>query len=484
MKDKYEAVIGLEVHAQLLTETKAFCSCSTRFGNAPNTNVCPVCLGHPGVLPVLNKKVVEFITLMGLATNCTINERSVFARKNYFYPDLPKGYQISQYELPICEHGFIKIKNKNGDDKKIGITRIHMEEDAGKSIHDQAFETLVDLNRCGVPLIEIVSEPEISTAEEASQYLGKLRQIVQYLEICDGNMEEGSLRCDANISVRLAGAKELGTKTEIKNMNSFRNLEKAINFEIERQIEILDDGGKIQQETLLWNADANEAVPMRSKEEAHDYRYFPEPDLLPVIMNSTWKDELNKKLPELPEVRKERFISKFQLPVYDAELLTESKDIADYYEDVVNTTMDYKSASNWIMGDVMKALNDEKINIKGFTIQPGELGKLINLINGGTISGKIAKEVFTVMLSEHKSPDEIIKEKNLVQLSDTSEIENIVDNILAENKDQIQSYLDGKEKVFGFFVGQVMKLSHGKANPKIVNDILKNKLEKLKKHLI
>jgi len=477
MNEYFEAVIGLEVHAQLLTESKVFCGCSTKFGNTPNTNVCPVCLGHPGVLPVLNKKVVEFIALMGLATNCTVNEKSVFARKNYFYPDLPKGYQISQYDKPICENGFLDIKKKDGTSKKIGITRIHMEEDAGKSIHDQTQETLVDLNRCGVPLIEIVSEPDIRSAEEAVLYLTKIRQIVQYLRICDGNMEEGSLRCDANISVRSAGQKEFGTKTEVKNMNSFRNLERAINFEINRQVETLEEGGKIVQETLLWNADENEAVSMRSKEEAHDYRYFPEPDLLPVIMDDKWQKELKLKLPELPEVRKERFINDFNLPEYDADILTLNRDIADYYENVLKTTKDYKSASNWVMGEILKIINEEKIDIKDFPVVPENLGKLINLINEGTISSKIAKDIFPELLKGLKNPDEIVKEKNLVQISDTKKIEEIINKIIEEHKSEVQTYLDGKDKVLGFFVGKIMKETKGKANPKIVNDILKEKLE-------
>lgn len=477
MNKNFEAVIGLEVHAQLLTESKAFCGCSTKFGNSPNTNVCPVCLGHPGVLPVLNKKVVEFISLMGFATNCTVNEKSVFARKNYFYPDLPKGYQISQYDKPICENGFISVRTKDGNQKKIGITRIHMEEDAGKSIHDQAFETLVDLNRCGVPLIEIVSEPDMRSAEEAVLYLTKIRQIVQYLGICDGNMEEGSLRCDANISVRPAGQKEFGTKTEVKNMNSFRNLERAINFEINRQIETLEDGGKIVQETLLWNADQNEAVSMRSKEEAHDYRYFPEPDLLTVIMNDEWQKELKRKLPELPEVRKERFIKDFNLPEYDADILTLNRDMADYYELVLKTTKDYKTASNWVMGEVLKTINEEKIDIKSFPVKPENLGRLINLINEGTISSKIAKDIFPEMLKDLKSPEEIVREKNLVQITDTNEIENIIVQILEAHKSEVRTYLEGKDKVLGFFVGKIMRETKGKANPKIVNEILKEKLE-------
>jgi len=481
MKEKYEAVIGLEVHAQLLTESKAFCGCSTKFGNEPNTNVCPICLGHPGVLPVLNKKVVEFSVLMGMATNCTINERSIFARKNYFYPDLPKGFQTSQYDEPICENGYLDITLKDGTDKRIGITRIHMEEDAGKLIHDQSFYTLIDVNRCGVPLIEIVSEPDIRTPEEAYLYLTKIRQIVQYLGICDGNMEEGSLRCDANVSVRLKGEKKLGTKSEIKNMNSFRNVEKALAFEIDRQIEIIEDGGKIFQETLLWDADLNEAFPMRSKEEAHDYRYFPEPDLMPVFVDEVWKSAIAKEMPELPETRKERFIKEYSLPKYDAEILTQTKSIADYYEKVVSVTKDYKSASNWIMTDVLKIINEEKIDIKDFSIPPENLGELVNLIKAGTISGKIAKDVFPIMVKENKKPSIIVKEKNLVQLSDTSEIKNIIDKILSQNSNEVKEFLEGKDKVFGFFVGQVMRETKGKANPKIVNDLLKEKLESLKR---
>lgn len=476
MNPKYEAVIGLEVHAQLLTESKAFCGCSTKFGNEPNSNVCPVCLGHPGVLPVLNKKVVEFTVLMGLATNCKINKHSIFARKNYFYPDLPKGYQISQYEEPICENGFIEITSKNSLSKKIGITRIHMEEDAGKSIHDQSFSTLVDINRCGVPLMEIVSEPDIRTPEEAYLYLNKIKQIVQYLGICDGNMEEGSLRCDANISVRLKGDKEFGVKTEIKNMNSFRNVERAIDFEINRQIDLIEDGEKIVQETLLWDADSNEAFPMRSKEEAHDYRYFPDPDLLPVIVNDEWIKEIKAMLPELPEAKLKRFITEFSLPVYDSEILTQSKYLADYYETVTSVTKDYKSASNWIISEVLAVVNEKKIDILDFPITPVNLGKLINLINDGTISGKIAKEVFNFMLIDNSDPELIVKEKNLIQISDTGEIELIIKKIIDTNPDQVQEYRSGKEKVFGFFVGLVMKQSKGKANPKLVNEILKKKL--------
>jgi len=481
MNPKYEAVIGLEVHAQLLTDTKIFCGCSTKFGAAPNTNVCPVCLGHPGVLPVLNKKVVEFAVLMGLATNCTINKKSIFARKHYFYPDLPKNYQISQYEEPICEHGYITIELKDGTKKKIGITRIHMEEDAGKSIHDQGFDTLIDLNRTGTPLLEIVSEPDIRSPEEAYLYLAKLKQILTYLNICDGNMEEGSLRCDANISVRLKGETKFGTKTEVKNMNSFRNVERALAFEIERQIDLLEDGKEVIQQTLLWDADANIAYPMRSKEEAHDYRYFPEPDLMPVIVTEEWKNEILKLMPELPDARKERFINQYNLPAYDAEILTSSRELADYYEKILTVTKDYKSASNWVMTEVLKVINDEKISINEFSVSPENLGKLIELINRNIISGKIAKEVFPEMLKTNKDPEEIVKEKNLIQITDTTEIEKVIEKILSQNQKQVEEYLSGKDKVWAFFVGQIMRETKGKANPQIVNELLKSKLEAMKK---
>jgi len=480
MTGKYEAVIGLEVHSQLLTDSKIFCGCSTKFGNAPNTNVCPICLGHPGVLPVLNKKVVEFTVLMGLATNCKINNSSVFARKNYFYPDLPKGYQISQYEEPACEHGYIDIISE-GKNRRIGITRIHIEEDAGKSIHDIGYSTSVDVNRCGVPLIEIVSDPDIRTANEAYLYLTKIKQIVQYLGICDGNMEEGSLRCDANISVRLIGESKLGTKTEVKNMNSFKNVERAINHEINRQIEIIEDGGRIIQETLLWDADKNESFSMRSKEEAHDYRYFPEPDLFPVLIDIEWKNEIASRLPELPEARMVRFMSSYNLPEYDSEILTQTRDLADYFEKVITVTKDYKGASNWVMGDVLKAINEEKIDIKDFPVTPVYLGELIELINNNTISGKIAKDIFPGMIKENKRPSEIVKERNLVQITDTGTITAIIEKVLSDHPAEVEEYLSGKEKVFGFFVGQIMKESKGKANPKLVNDILREKISATKR---
>lgn len=479
--NKYEAVIGLEVHAQLLTETKAFCSCSTKFGNLPNSNVCPVCLGHPGVLPVLNKKVVEFTVLMGLATNCRINKHSIFARKNYFYPDLPKGYQISQYEEPICENGYIEVVSSDKSIKKIRIKRIHMEEDAGKSIHDQSEYTLVDVNRCGVPLIEIVTEPDINSPEEAYQYLAKIKQIVQYLGICDGNMEEGSLRCDANVSVRLKGESKLGTKTEIKNMNSFRNVERALKYEIERQIDLIEDGEEITQQTLLWNADLNEAFPMRTKEEAHDYRYFPDPDLLPVVVDDKWIETISASMPELPENKFKRFLTQYSLPEYDADILTQQKPIADYFEKVCELTNDYKSASNWIMTDVLGYINEHKIDIEEFPVSAENLGKLINLISNGTISSKIAKEVFSIMIESNQNPEIIVKEKNLVQISDKGELAKIIQSVLIKNQNQIEEYLSGKEKVLGFFVGQIMKETKGKANPQLVNQLLKTELEKFRK---
>ncbi len=480
MNSKYEAVIGLEVHVQLLTDTKTFCGCPNKFGNDPNTNVCPVCMGHPGVLPVLNKKVVEFAILLGLATNCKINEKSIFARKNYFYPDLPKGWQTSQFELPICEHGYLDVTKADGTTKRLGITRIHMEEDAGKLIHDQGPSSLVDLNRCGTPLLEIVSEPDMRDAEDAYSYLTQLKQIVTYLGVCDGNMEEGSLRCDANVSIRLKGETELGTKTEVKNMNSFKNVQKAIDVEIERQIDIVEDDGKIVQQTLLWDADLNEVKPMRSKEESHDYRYFPEPDLMPVVVDEKWKAQIADTMPELPIARKNRFIDEYNLPVQDAELLTSERELADYYETILHDTKDYKSASNWVMGDILKEINERKISPVDFPVSPANIAKLINLINDGTISSKIAKEIFPDMLEGDKDPKKIVETKGLVQISDTSLLEEVIGNIIDNNPAQVKQYLEGKDKVIGFFVGQVMKETKGKANPGVVNKMLKEKLDELK----
>lgn len=478
----YEAVIGLEIHAQLLTQSKAFCGCTTKFGNEPNTNVCPVCLGLPGALPVLNKQVVDYTIRMGLATNCAIASRSIFARKNYFYPDLPKGYQISQYEEPICTNGYVEIDLEDGTRKKIKLTRIHMEEDAGKSIHDQSEETLVDVNRCGVPLIEIVSEPDIRSPHEAYLYMQKVRQIVTYLGICDGNMEEGSLRCDANVSVRKKGETKFGTKTEVKNMNSFRYVERALEYEIKRQIEILEEGGTIEQETLLWDSALNIATPMRSKEEAHDYRYFPEPDLVPVEVDDDWIEKIRSELAEHPTTRRDRFINQLGLPKYDADVLTSEKAIADYFESVLrelrtNNKEQIKQASNWVMTDVLRVVSEQKIDIKDFPVSPTNLSKMIQLINDGTISSKLAKDVFAEMLIANEDPKVIVEKKGLVQLSDESQIEKIVGEVLEKHSQQVEKYRAGNEKVFGFFVGEVMKATKGKANPSIVNRVLRRELD-------
>ncbi len=487
---RYEPVIGLEVHAQLLTASKAFCGCSATFGNEPNSNVCPVCLGMPGTLPVLNRNLVEFILRMGLATDCTIAPRSVFARKNYFYPDLPKGYQISQYEEPICANGVLQIELEGELRKNIGITRIHMEEDAGKLIHDLDVDTLVDVNRCGVPLIEIVSEPDLRSPAEAHAYLTRIRQIVTYLGICDGNMEEGSLRCDANVSVRLEGETRLGTKTEVKNMNSFRNVERALRYEIDRQIQLLEDGGKVQQETLLWDADHNVAVPMRSKEEAHDYRYFPDPDLVPVLVDEPWIARVRSQLPELPAHRRDRFVEQFGLPPYDADLLTTEREIADYFESVVaaleqgahtNAAENAKAASNWVMTDVLRVVRDRKIPLKELPIEPVRLAALLGLIQDGTISGTIAKQVFDVMLEVSDDPKLIVTERGLLQVSDRDAIAGAIDAVLAANELQVTKFLEGSEKVFGFFVGETMRWMKGKGNPKVINELLRQKLGQRKR---
>jgi aspartyl-tRNA(Asn)/glutamyl-tRNA(Gln) amidotransferase subunit B len=484
-RDEYEPIIGLEVHAQMLTDSKAFCSCTTKFGNEPNSNVCPICLGMPGVLPVLNKKMVEFVLRIGLATHCEIASRSTLARKNYFYPDLPKGYQISQFEEPICSNGYIEIELDDGSRKRISLTRIHMEEDAGKSIHDVGADSLVDVNRCGVPLIEIVSEPDLRSPREAYLYLHKIRQLVRYLGICDGNMEEGSLRCDANVSVRRKGTEKLGTKTEVKNMNSFRNVERALAYEISRQIEILESGGEIVQETLLWDANQNVAVPMRSKEYAHDYRYLPEPDLVPVLVDKRWLESIRKGLPELPAERRDRFMKEYGLPRYDAEVLTTESSIADYFEDACRwnnqkSTDKCKAVSNWVMGDVLRVVNERQISISEFPISPQRLAGMITLIDDGVISGKIAKEVFEEMLSSSEEPRAIIERSGLLQLSDEREIEKIVNQVLEQNPEQVQTYIGGKDTVFAFLIGQTMRMTKGKANPKTVNKILMKKLEALK----
>lgn len=477
----YEAVIGLEVHAQLLTATKAFCRCSTQFGAAPNTNVCPVCLGHPGALPVLNRQVVEFTLRMGLATGCSIRPRSRFARKNYFYPDLPKGYQISQYEDPLCYGGAIEIERDDGTTKRIGITRIHMEEDAGKSIHDLDVDTLVDLNRCGVPLIEIVSEPDIRSPREAVAYLQAIRQIVMYLGICDGNMEEGSLRCDANVSVRRRGSDRFGTKTEVKNLNSFRNVERALAYEIERQIAILESGGTIEQETRMWDAAAGKTRPMRTKEFAHDYRYFPEPDLVPVTVTPEWIEQVRASLPELPLARKRRLQADYGIPAYDAGVLVSERAIADYFERACSLLPTpradrYKLVSNWIMTEVLRVLGEQKIPITAFQVGPERLAELVELQASQTINSRLAKELFTEMLSNPAPPHAIVAERGMVQVSDVRLIEELVERALRENPDTIEKYRNGKTNVLGFLVGQVMKYSQGKANPELVRSLLLERL--------
>lgn len=472
----YEAVIGLEVHAQMLTDTKIFCGCSTEFGSEPNSQTCPVCIGMPGVLPVLNKKTVEFAIKTGLATNCRIALYSRFARKNYFYPDLPKGYQISQYELPICEHGHIDIK-VDGNVKRIGITRIHMEEDAGKNIHESGTAySLVDLNRAGVPLMEIVSEPDMRSSAEAVAYMKKLRNILIYLGVCDGNMEQGSLRCDANISVRPADRMEFGVKVELKNINSFKFLEKAIDFEIKRQIRVLEGGGNVVQETRLWDSLLGITQSMRTKEEAHDYRYFPEPDLVPISVNQQWINEIKSTLPELPDAKKNRFIEQYALPESDAEFLVSEMATADWYEAAVASGGEPKSVANWMMGELMRLLNEENASFESCKLLPQQLAGMLRMIDKGIISGKIAKTVFYEMYKSGKDAETIVKEKRLVQISNEDALANAVDEVLSNNPKEVERYKAGDEKLLGFFVGQVMKATKGKANPQIVNELLKKKL--------
>jgi len=473
---EFEPVIGLEVHAQLKTATKIFCGCSTAFGAAPNTHVCPVCLGMPGVLPVLNRKVVEYAVRMAIATHCTVAGESRWARKNYFYPDLPKGYQISQFELPIAGNGYIEVETENGK-QRIGITRIHMEEDAGKLAHDPDRPySMVDFNRTGVPLIEIVSEPDIRSPEVAAAYLKQLRSILRYLEISDGNMEEGSFRCDANVSIRPKGQDAFGTRSEIKNLNSFKHVENAISYEIQRQQEILFDRGRVVQETRLWDPDKNCTHPMRGKEEAHDYRYFPDPDLVPLVVSEKWVTEIRDRLPELPAEKKNRFQSQFGLPAYDAELLTSSRELAEYFETCVKLFPEAKMVSNWIMGSLLGLLNAQGKTIESSPISAESLSELLNLVHKNIISGKIAKTVFDEMALSGKPPGAIVEEKGLVQVSDTAAIEKIVDAVISENPGQAEQYRNGKTKLMGFFVGQVMQKTRGKANPKIVNQIITDKL--------
>ncbi len=474
----YEPVIGLEVHVQLNTATKIFCSCPVKFGSSPNTQTCPVCLGLPGVLPVLNREALNKAILAGLALNCSISGYSKFDRKNYFYPDLPKNYQISQYDKPICGPGFIEIQ-VNGENRRIGITRLHLEEDAGKLIHAGNVPdgcSYVDLNRTGTPLAEIVSDPDMRSGDEAYEYLLKIKSIMKYIDVSDCNMEEGSLRCDVNISLRKKGTEKFGEKVEIKNLNSFKAVKAAISWEIERQSEILDTGGKIMQETRLWDSDKNRTNGMRSKEHAHDYRYFPDPDLVPIVLDMAYIGCIKNGLPELPDAKKERFISAYVLPAYDAGVLTSSRELAGYFEETVRGGANPKKASNWIMGEVLARIDDAGM-ISSFPVRPAMLSELINLIDNNTISGKIAKAVFDEMAVSGKSPGVIIEEKGLKQVTDSGEIEAVIDTVISNNEKSVNDYRNGVEKALKFLVGQVMKESKGKANPQMVNDILIRKLK-------
>ncbi|KAF0189578.1 MAG: glutamyl-tRNA(Gln) and/or aspartyl-tRNA(Asn) amidotransferase B [Desulfobulbaceae bacterium] len=471
---EFETVIGLEIHAQLKTESKIFCGCSTKYGAPPNTHTCPVCLGLPGTLPVLNKKVVEFAIKMGLATGSTINKFNQFARKNYFYPDLPKGYQTSQFDLPIIEHGQVEIE-VDGRKREIGITRMHMEEDAGKLIHDDREPvSYVDLNRTGTPLLEIVSEPDLRSPEEAAAYLRKIHAILRYLDICDGNMQEGSFRCDANISLRPMGETKLGTRTELKNMNSFRNVQSALEYEVRRQRDILMDGGSIRQETLLWDPDRNCTESMRGKEEAHDYRYFPCPDLVPVEIDDAWIEAIRATLPELPNERRLRFMLEYELPEHDAGLLTASRELADYFEKAAAACNQPKKVSNWIMTELTRELKGEDLTACKVTAE--HLGALVTMVEAGTISGKIAKTVFLEMMASGKSPETVVQEKNLGQVSNEGELLTIVRQIIADNPGQVADFKGGKTKLMSYFVGQLMQKTKGQANPALANKLFSQEL--------
>ncbi len=476
---QYGTVIGLEVHTELKTASKIFCGCTTEFGGEQNTHVCPVCLGLPGVLPVLNEKVLEFAIRTGLALNCTISSYSKFDRKNYYYPDLPKNFQTSQYDLPICENGYLDIE-VGGETKRIGITRVHMEEDAGKLVHAGTISNseyaLVDYNRTGVPLLEIVSEPDIRTPEEAKAYLEKIKSILSYIDVSDCKMEEGSLRCDANISLRPLGQEQFGTKAEIKNVNSFKAVQRALEYEVERQTEVLEEGGRIIQETRTWDDARGVTLSMRNKEQAQDYRYFPEPDLVPIVVDASWVETIRQALPELPEARKQRIMKEHGLSAYDADVITAARPMADYYDALVAAGAEAKAAANWLMGEVSKHLNACSLDIRSCPVPPASLAEMIALIDKGTISGKIAKTVFEAMWNEGKTATVIIKEQGLVQMSDEGELGGIVEAVIAAHPQSVADFKAGKEKAIGFLVGQIMRQTKGRANPELVNRILKEKL--------
>jgi aspartyl-tRNA(Asn)/glutamyl-tRNA(Gln) amidotransferase subunit B len=472
----YEVVIGVEVHAQLRTRSKMFCGCGTTFGLPANSQTCPVCLGLPGTLPVINKAAVEMAVRAGLALNCTIGAHSRFARKNYFYPDLPKGYQISQYESPICEHGWIDIAVGEGT-KRVRIRRAHLEEDAGKNVHEAGVNgSLVDLNRAGTPLLEIVTEPDMRSADEVVAYLKGLRDILMYLEVCDGNMEEGSFRCEPNLSLRPLGQKAFGTKVELKNINSFRFVKDAVEYEIKRQAKVLSEGGKITQETRLWNIERGETVVMRSKEEAHDYRYFPDPDLVPLKLDRDWIEGFKASLPELPAARARRFVRDYGLPEYDANVLTASRGVADYFESCVKLFPQPKTVSNWVMGELTRELNNAGTDVNASPVAPERLVSLLQMVDQGAISLKAAREIFPEFYSSGKTAEQIVKERGLTQLSDEGELERIIADVLEKNPAQVAQFKGGKQQVLGYLVGQVMKASGGRANPGMVNELLKRKL--------